>query len=100
MPPSTRYRNATAIIQTKNNATDSTSDTFNVLHGSTRRICMLARSGPGVRDDTWMRPSERTGAVDRVIRPIPNRLPLCATGESGQTGRVVHWRKHRSLGSR
>src|ERR1700759_4403426 len=63
MPPSTRYRNATAIIQTKNNATDSTSDTFRVLHGSTRRICMLARSGPGVRDDTWIRPSDRTGAV-------------------------------------
>src|ERR1700722_4766696 len=63
MPPSTRYRNATAIIQTKNNATDSTADTFKVLHGSTRRICMLARTGPTGRDDTWMRPSDRTGAV-------------------------------------
>src|ERR1700760_209932 len=62
-PPSNRYRNATAIIQTKNNATDSTSDTFSVLHGSTRRICMLARTGPTGRDDTWMRPSDRTGAV-------------------------------------
>src|SRR6201996_1495980 len=63
MPPSTRYRNATAIIQTKNNATESTADTFKVLHGSTRRICMLARTGPAGRDDTWIRPSDRTGAV-------------------------------------
>src|SRR5436305_14329231 len=46
MPPSTRYRNATAIIHTKNSATDNTNDTFSVLHGSIRRICMLARTGP------------------------------------------------------
>src|ERR1700754_3486451 len=46
MPPSTRYRNATAIIHTKNSATDNTSDTFKVLQGSIRRICMLARTGP------------------------------------------------------
>src|SRR5690242_16540546 len=46
MPPSTRYKNATAIIHTKNSATDNTSDTFNVLHGSIRRICMVARTGP------------------------------------------------------
>src|ERR1700754_241908 len=46
MPPSTRYRNATAIIHTKNSATDNTSDTFSVLHGSILRICMLARIGP------------------------------------------------------
>src|SRR5271165_1341823 len=64
IPPSTRYRNATAIIQTKNNATDSTNDTFSVLHGSTRRICMLARTGPWARPDTWMGRSVRTGVVD------------------------------------
>src|ERR1700685_741500 len=63
MPPSTRYRNATAIIQQKNTAPEITADTFKVLHGSTRRICMLARTGPTGRDDTWMRPSDRTGAV-------------------------------------
>jgi hypothetical protein len=52
MPPSTRYRNATAIIHTKNCATDNTSDTFSVLHGSIRRICMLARTGPLCRVPT------------------------------------------------
>src|SRR5690349_19598292 len=56
MPPSTRYRNATAIIQTKNSATDNTSDTFSVLHGSIRRICMLARPGPLCRLPTCVRP--------------------------------------------
>ena len=56
MPPSTRYRNATAIIQTKNSATDSTSDTFSALHGSTLRICIPARTGPVCRRvPTWMR---------------------------------------------
>src|SRR6185369_11095817 len=55
MPPSTRYRNATAIIHTKNSATDSTSDTFRVLHGSTRRICMLARTGPLCLVPAWTR---------------------------------------------
>src|ERR1700758_3430724 len=53
MPPSTRYRNATAIIQTKKSATDNTSDTFSTLHGSTRRTCRLARTGPLVRVPTW-----------------------------------------------
>jgi hypothetical protein len=46
MPPRTRYRNATAIIQMKNNATDRTAETLSTLHGSTRRICILARTGP------------------------------------------------------
>src|SRR3954468_9843918 len=55
MPPSTRYKNATAIIHTKNRATDNTSDTFSALHGSTRRIYMLARTGPLWRVPTWMR---------------------------------------------
>src|ERR1700757_1470230 len=61
MPPRTRYRNATAIIQTKNNATDSTSETFSTLHGSTRRICILARSAPLVREPTCSR-LDRAGA--------------------------------------
>ena len=34
MPSSTTYRNATAIIHTKNSATEITSDTFSVDHGS------------------------------------------------------------------
>ena len=90
MPPSTRYRNATAIIQTKNSATDSTADTFKVLHGSTRRICMLARTGPGVRDDTWIRASERTGAVIVLIRALGSRLPLPSTGNrAGQVGQFT-----------
>src|ERR1700712_4126605 len=49
MPPSTRYRNATAIIHTKNSETLSTNETFSTLHGSKRRICMLARTGPWER---------------------------------------------------
>jgi hypothetical protein len=57
IPPSTRYRNATAIIQMKNNAMDNTSDTFKTVHGSTRRICMLARTGPR-RAATWTRAPE------------------------------------------
>src|SRR5581483_3021755 len=70
MPPSTRYRNATAIIQTKNSATDNTSDTFSVLHGSIRRICMLARTGPRARPETWMRLVGRPAAdVDDVSGP-------------------------------
>ena len=63
MPPSTRYRNATAIIQTKNSATDSTSETFSALHGSIRRICMLARTGPRGWVPTWTRP---VGAAGRL----------------------------------
>src|SRR6478672_12376093 len=55
IPPSTKYRNATAIIHTKNSATDNTSDTLSVLHGSIRRICMLARTGPVCRVPTWTR---------------------------------------------
>ena len=35
MAPSTTYRNATAIIQTKNSATLSSRETFSALHGST-----------------------------------------------------------------
>src|SRR6202044_2992320 len=80
MPPSTRYRNATAIIQTKNNATESTADTFKGLHGSTRRICMLARTGPRGRDDTWMRPSDRTGAVIESSARSPADLRCAARG--------------------
>src|ERR1700712_92120 len=60
MPPSTRYRNATAIIHTKNSATESTSETLSTLHGSSRRICMLARTGPVDLFVTWFR-GVRTG---------------------------------------
>src|ERR1700757_4488130 len=62
MPPRTRYRNATAIIQTKNNATDSTSETLSTLHGSTRRICMLARTAPLVGGPTCTRPDRAAAA--------------------------------------
>ena len=87
MPPSTRYRNATAIIQTKNNATDSTADTFKVLHGSTRRICMLARTGPRGRDETWIRPSDRTGAVIESSGRSSADFRCARTGyRSGQVG--------------
>ena len=86
MPPSTRYRNATAIIQTKNNATDSTSETFSALHGSIRRICMLARTGP----DCCGRPTcTRPGAV---ARPAPAARCVqarpCAAGPRGRAGQV------------
>src|ERR1700693_1960095 len=104
MPPRTRYRNATAIIQTKNSATDSTSDTLSTLHGSTRRICMLARTGPLVGGRTCIRfvraddtgsPPGRSGAglfrggrgtaVDRAGRSL--RIPLVRAG-GGTSGRA------------
>src|SRR6202045_4911359 len=103
MPPRTRYRNATAIIQTKNSATDSTSDTLSTLHGSTRRICMLARTGPLVGGRTCIRfvraddtgsPPGRSGAglfrggrgtaVDRSGSSL--RIPSFRTGASVRAG--------------
>src|ERR1700738_2237689 len=103
MPPRTRYRNATAIIQTKNSATDSTSDTLSTLHGSTRRICMLARTGPtvGVRtcirfvraDDTGSPPGRSVAGLGRGGRGIAAdrsgsslRRPSLRTGASVRAG--------------
>src|SRR6202140_1198776 len=103
MPPRTRYRNATAIIQTKNSAPDSTSDTLSTLHGSTRRICMLARTGPLVGGRTCIRfgraddmgsPPGRSGAglfrggrgtaADRSGSSL--RIPSFRTGASVRAG--------------
>ena len=95
MPPSTRYRNATAIIQTKNNATDSTNETFNVLHGSMRRICMLARTGPRARADTWTAAFRSRPVVVDVSGA--GRQPVCAVppAVSDRTGRATRWRRPR-----
>ncbi|EPQ70763.1 hypothetical protein MMMB2_4597 [Mycobacterium marinum MB2] len=73
IPPRTRYRKATAIIQMKNSATESSADTFSVLHGSIRRICMLARTGPRAarRDDTWKRDSRDSRASAAADRAAP-----------------------------
>src|SRR5258705_549764 len=88
MPPSTRYRNATAIIQTKNSATDSTSDTFNALHGSTLRICMLARTGPLCwRVPTWMRLGAGLGRAAGSGGGPPGAGFRCAGGRGVGAGR-------------